>query len=72
MPDDINNEPRKMLTIDEVLSIVPVTRKTIYVMQRDGRFPRSHPLFPGSKGRQRRFWYADEIRAWQNSLEDAH
>jgi predicted DNA-binding transcriptional regulator AlpA len=71
MADDTSG-PRKMLTIDEVVSIVPVTKKTIYQMQRDGRFPRSHPLFPGAKGPQRRFWYADEIRAWQNKLEETY
>jgi prophage regulatory protein len=72
MGDDDIGDPRKMLTIEEVLNIVPVSEKTIYRMQKAGTFPRSHPMFPGSKGPMRRFWYADEIRAWQEALEESY
>jgi predicted DNA-binding transcriptional regulator AlpA len=54
---------RKMLTLEEVLTVVPVSETTLYRMQMDGRFPRSHAGLG-----QRRFWFEDEIRAWQDSL----
>jgi predicted DNA-binding transcriptional regulator AlpA len=58
---------RKMLTIKQVLKLVPVSEKTLYRMQRDKDFPRSHPL-----DGKRRFWFEDEIAAWQKSLEESY
>jgi prophage regulatory protein len=55
--------PRRMLTIDEVLQIVPVTRGTIYNMEKQGRFPKSHYISDN-----RRVWFEDEIVAWQESV----
>lgn len=54
---------RRMLTIQQVLKIIPVSRTTIFHMERAGTFPRSHLLSPG-----RRVWFEDEILAWQNGL----
>jgi prophage regulatory protein len=59
----MTDEPRRMLTVAQVLEIVPVRRTTLFRMERDGRFPASHYVSPN-----RRFWYADEIAAWQDSL----
>ena len=56
-------EPRRMLTLAQVLEIVPVKRTTLFKMERDGRFPRSHYV-----SANRRFWFADEIAAWQETL----
>jgi predicted DNA-binding transcriptional regulator AlpA len=57
--------PRRMLDIDQVLAIVPVSKATLFRMQADGRFPRSRPISPN-----RNIWYEDEIVDWQNSLPE--
>jgi prophage regulatory protein len=55
--------PRRMLTITEVLGIVPVSRATLFRMERDGTFPPSTYI-----SANRRIWFADEISAWQEAL----
>lgn len=57
------SEPRKMLTVGQVLDIVPVKRTTLFKMERDGRFPASHYA-----SANRRFWFADEVATWQETL----
>jgi prophage regulatory protein len=61
--DAPGEQPRTMLVVGDVLKIVPFSRSTLYRLERARRFPRSHPL-----GHKIRFWYADEITAWQRSL----
>lgn len=61
-PSDVS-ELRKMLDIDEVLAAIPVSRTTLFRMERDKRFPPSHSISPN-----RRAWYADEVLAWQKAL----
>ena len=60
---DDNNAPRKMLTLVQVLEIVPVGRTTLFKMERKGTFPASHYA-----SANRRFWFADEIARWQAAL----
>jgi prophage regulatory protein len=57
--------PRRMLNEKQVLEIVPVGRTTLYRMEKTGRFPRSTYISPN-----RRVWFADEIIAWQNSVDE--
>jgi predicted DNA-binding transcriptional regulator AlpA len=52
-----------MLTIAQVLEIVPVGRTTLFKMEREGTFPASHYV-----SANRRFWYADEVAEWQAGL----
>jgi predicted DNA-binding transcriptional regulator AlpA len=52
-----------MLTIAQVLEIVPVGRTTLFKMEREGTFPASHYV-----SANRRFWYADEVAEWQAAL----
>jgi predicted DNA-binding transcriptional regulator AlpA len=56
-------ELRRMLDIDGVLAIIPVSRTTLFRMERDQTFPASHAISP-----KRRAWYEDEILAWQRAL----
>jgi prophage regulatory protein len=56
-------EPRRMLTLAQVLEIVPVSRTTLFKMERNGTFPASHYISPN-----RRVWYADEVAQWQASV----
>jgi prophage regulatory protein len=55
--------PRRMLLIEEVLTIVPVSRATLFRMERGGKFPASTYI-----SANRRIWYADDIAAWQDNL----
>ena len=57
--------PRRMLNEKQVLQIVPVGRTTLYRMEKTGRFPRSTYISPN-----RRVWFADEIIAWQNAVDE--
>jgi prophage regulatory protein len=57
---------RPMLSMKQVLKIVPVSRSTLGRMINAGRFPKSHPLSDG-----RVAWFEDEIIAWQESLVEA-
>lgn len=56
-------QPRRMLTLAQVLEIVPVGRTTLFKMERKGTFPASHYA-----SANRRFWFADEVAAWQETL----
>ena len=57
--------PRRMLSEAQVLAIIPISRTTLYRMERDGKFPRSTYISPN-----RRVWFQDEIVAWQNAVDE--
>ncbi|MET3968068.1 AlpA family phage regulatory protein [Bradyrhizobium sp. S3.9.1] len=57
--------PRRMLSEAQVLAIIPISRTTLYRMEKAGRFPKSTYISPN-----RRVWYEDEIVAWQNSVDE--
>ena len=58
-------EPRRMLNEKQILQIIPVGRTTLYRMEKAGRFPKSTYISPN-----RRVWFADEIIAWQNAVDE--
>ncbi|WP_156526781.1 helix-turn-helix transcriptional regulator [Bradyrhizobium sp.] len=57
--------PRRMLTETQVLDIIPLSRTTLYRMEKAGRFPKCTYISPN-----RRVWYEDEIVAWQNAVDE--
>jgi prophage regulatory protein len=57
--------PRRMLNEKQVLAITPVSRTTLYRMEKAGRFPRSIYISPN-----RRVWFEDEIVSWQNAVNE--
>jgi prophage regulatory protein len=57
--------PRRMLNEKQVLEIVPVSRTTLFRMEKAGRFPKSTYISPN-----RRVWFADQIIAWQNAVDE--
>jgi prophage regulatory protein len=59
------SRPRRMLSEKQVLEIIPVSRTTLYRMEKAGKFPRSTYISPN-----RRVWYEDEIVAWQNAVDE--
>jgi prophage regulatory protein len=68
MDDDSNdkNEPRKMLTMREVLDIVPIARTTLERLVRLKQFPK-----PTYISNNRRIWYADQIVEWQRLVDNS-
>jgi predicted DNA-binding transcriptional regulator AlpA len=57
--------PRRMLNEARVLEIIPISRTTLYRMEKVGRFPKCTYISPN-----RRVWYEDEIVAWQNTVDE--
>jgi len=57
--------PRRMLNEAQVLAIIPVSRTTLYRMEKAGKFPKSTYISPN-----RRVWFEDEIVAWQNAVDE--
>jgi prophage regulatory protein len=57
--------PRKMLLEEHILEIVPVSRTTLWRMERAGTFPKATYI-----SKNRRCWYEDEIVGWQNSVNE--
>ena len=61
------DDPRKMLTIEQVLELVPVDRTTILRMEQQGRFPRGRIV-----SNRRKMYFADEVAKWQRDLMKSH
>jgi prophage regulatory protein len=57
-------EFRRMLSIEQVLEIVPVSAVTIWRMEKKRRFPRGTFISPNTK-----IWWADEVAAWQREVD---
>jgi prophage regulatory protein len=60
-------EPRKMLSEDQVLDLVPFARTTLFSLIKNGAFPRATYA-----SANRRFWFADEIADWQAALSEGN
>lgn len=56
---------RRMLNEAQVLQIIPVSRTTLYRMEKAGSFPPSTYISPN-----RRAWFEDEIAAWQKLVDE--
>jgi predicted DNA-binding transcriptional regulator AlpA len=54
---------RRMLSLEQVLEIVPVARSTLFLMLKDGRFPAGTYITAN-----RVIWFEDEIAEWQARL----
>jgi predicted DNA-binding transcriptional regulator AlpA len=54
---------RQMLTMEQVLQLVPVGRSTMKRLIKNKEFPSAHYITPN-----KRVWYADEIAEWQQEL----
>ena len=64
-PEGPVGKPRRLLSKREVLALVPVSYTTLWSWMRQGQFPRSIVLGPGSKVG----WYEDSIAEWLASRE---
>jgi len=54
-----------MLNEQQVLSLIPVSRTTLFRMMKAGRFPKATFISPN-----RRCWFQDQIIAWQNAIDE--
>jgi prophage regulatory protein len=65
--DGAHDEPRlrPMLTERMVLDLVPLSRTTLYRLERAGKFPQSVYVSPN-----RRLWFRDQIIAWQAAVDE--
>jgi prophage regulatory protein len=59
------SSPRVMLNEDQVLALIPISRTTLFRLERDGKFPRSTYVSPN-----RRVWFADQVAAWQEAVDE--
>jgi prophage regulatory protein len=57
--------PRRMLNEAQVLTLIPVSRTTLYRLAKNGRFPPGIYISPN-----RRVWFEDEVVAWQNAVDE--
>ena len=58
-------EVREMLTAEQVLALIPVSRTTLFRLERDRLFPQGLAIVP-----HRKLWFQDEVIAWQRALQD--
>lgn len=58
MAEIVENEDLRLLRIEQVLDLIPVSRVTLYRMIKAGTFP--HPVKFGGKS----LWPMDEMKAW--------
>jgi prophage regulatory protein len=56
---------REMLTAEQVLSLIPISRTTLFRLERDKVFPQGQAITP-----HRKLWFQDEVIAWQRDLQD--
>lgn len=56
---------RVMLTAEQVLELIPISRTTLFRLEKDHRFPQGIAITP-----HRKLWFKDEVVAWQKDLQD--
>ena len=57
--------PRRMLNEEQVLTLIPLSRTTLFRMIKTGRFPKATFVSPN-----RKLWFAAEIQAWQDTVDE--
>lgn len=65
MSETTEPKVREMLTAEQVLAMIPVSRTTLFRLERDGFFPQGQAITP-----HRKLWFQDEVVAWQKALQD--
>lgn len=56
---------RTMLNAEQVLERIPISRTTLFRLERDKLFPQGQAVTP-----HRKLWFQDEVTAWQRDLQD--
>ena len=66
MTDQIKkDELREMLTAEEVLAKIKISRTTLFRLEKDKLFPQGQAPVP-----HRKLWFLDEVIQWQRDLQD--
>ena len=63
--DNPKSKVRQMLTAEHVLALIPVSRSTLFRLERDRLFPLGQAITP-----HRKLWFEHEVIAWQEALLD--
>jgi prophage regulatory protein len=64
MAEDVE-QLKEMLNSDQVLDMIPISRTTLFRMERNGLFPQGQSITP-----HRKLWWKHEVVAWQKALQD--
>jgi prophage regulatory protein len=56
---------REMLTLKQVLELIPLNRSTVFRMEKEGIFPQG--TFPTPR---KKLWFRDDIIGYQRDLQD--
>jgi predicted DNA-binding transcriptional regulator AlpA len=59
------DQVREMLTAEEVLAKIKISRTTLFRLERDKLFPQGQAITP-----HRKLWFQDEVVSWQRDLQD--
>jgi prophage regulatory protein len=60
-----NDDVRDMLTSEQVLAAIPISRTQLFRLEQDGLFPQGVPLSP-----RRKLWFKPDVIKWQREVED--
>jgi predicted DNA-binding transcriptional regulator AlpA len=63
--DDKGETLRAMMTAEEIIERIPVSRAMLFRLEADGLFPQGQPIT-----QNRKLWFRDEVVAWQRALAD--
>ena len=60
-----DNELHEMLTAEQVLELIPVSRPTLFRWEKDKLFPQGQMITA-----HRKLWFRRDIVAWQKDIQD--
>jgi predicted DNA-binding transcriptional regulator AlpA len=60
-----NEKVREMLTLDQVLAMIPFDRTFLFRLESEHLFPQGHFI-----SARKRLWFRDEVAKWQRDLAD--
>jgi prophage regulatory protein len=62
---DDTEKVREMLTMEQVLAMIPFDRVYLFRLEKERLFPKAHFVTP-----KKRLWFKDEVIQWQHDLAD--
>lgn len=66
MPEEAEkNELREMLTAEQVMAKINISRTALWRLESEGLFPQGQLITP-----HRKLWFFDEVLRWQRDLQD--
>jgi hypothetical protein len=65
MMADESDRVREMLTLTQVLGMIPFDRTFLFRLENDHLFPQGHFV-----SARKKLWFRDEVAKWQRDLSD--